>query len=629
MNKKTHAVLIFLFLAFILYLCKNRFVEPFGIEPFGIEPFGIEPFGIEPFGNQIIIHPDGSLNPQETTFSVLTYDSGLDSGYTQVGMCSDDNSWTKGEMTCRDYSLVESNCDDIGSDGRSALEACKVACDNCSTYKEITRRLPSPVEDTEEPSYALFEGEEGGEFGGAGGIDTREILGKLDSIDDRLDLMGDAVGGVGETVREELQFNLDSLRGDNDKYRQLQLLDSDQSGSISLEELLARISVGSTSAGGSSDYDAIRGNITLLSSNLKQRLVTFCEKTLLPLAENIKRNIDLPDANKITLTNIVEVDIDAMITEVGIVINEIRTGLDATGTAKTLNDNIISVIDLYGRLEIGVGGILNAGGTYDNINREIIPEMDLARNVIMTTPNLIINARRGTIDDDVQLVYLSWETLTPEDTKTELDILTLELVALHGNVATFPLYQVEVEALLDVVDLVTQGVEQFILDYPVPRSGDSAEMDAKQLVTDTVNNIRVAYRARELYLGKTGELDLLVDTALQFNTFADKARGLQNQLVTDLIGTANPPPGPGVGPGAGVPAAAGAGAGPGAGPGAGVPAAADADAAATPLPEDDDGIGALEIGAAFGITALLVGGGFYLFGGGDKSPAIHGDYVRF
>ena len=317
MNKKTHAVLIFLFLAFILYLCKNRFVEPFGIEP---------------FGNQIIIHPDGSLNPQETTFSVLTYDSGLDSGYTQVGMCSDDNSWTKGEMTCRDYSLVESNCDDIGSDGRSALDACKVACDNCSTYKEITRRLPSPVEDTEEPSYAQFEGEDGGEFGGAGGIDTREILGKLDSIDDRLDLMGGIVGGVGETVTDSLQFTLDSLRGDNDKYRQLQLLDSDQSGSISLDELLARISAGSTSAGGSSDPDDIRGNITLLSSNLKQRLVTFCEKTLLPLAENIKGNADLTTAT--------DADIDLVIQDVRDQIGVINSNLDPT------------LIDLYDYIDI-------------------------------------------------------------------------------------------------------------------------------------------------------------------------------------------------------------------------------------------------------------------------------------
>ena len=640
MNKKTHAVLIFLFLAFILYLCKNRFVEPFGIEPFGIEPFG----------NQIIIHPDGSLNPQETTFSVLTYDSGLDSGYTQVGMCSDDNSWTKGEMTCRDYSLVESNCDDIGSDGRSALEACKVACDNCSTYKEITRRLPSPVEDTEEPSYAQFEGEDGGEFGGAGGIDTREILGKLDSLNDKLLTVGDAVGGVGETVTDSLQFTLDSLRGDNDKYRQLQLLDSDQSGSISLDELLATISAGSASAGGSSDPDAIRGNITLLSSNLKQRLVTFCEKTLLPLAENIKRNIDLPDANKITLTNIVEDDIDAMITEVGIVINEIRTGLDAAGAPKSLNDNISDVIDLYEWLGINAGRVLTAGDTYNIINLEIIPQIDIVRNVILNTPNLIIDARRENIDDDVQLVYRYWETGTAEETVMELDNLTLELNGLYGDVAAFPNYQGEVEGLLDVVDFAMIGVNNFVANYPTPAApltgfaamaADPAKVAAKLLVTDAVNNIRVVYRARELYLGKTGELDLLVDTALQFNMFADKVRGLQNQLVTDLIGTANPPPGPGVGPagpaaaapGAG-PAAAGPGAaGPGAaaaGPGAGVPAAADADAAATPLPEDDDGIGALEIGAGIGIAAGAATLAWFLFGGGDTPPAIRaGEYVRF
>ena len=96
---------------------------------------------LEPFGNQIVIHPDTvELNPKETTFPVLTYDTDLDSGYTQASICSDDSSWRMGEKTCRDYSLSGSNCEDIGSDGRLAFDACKVACDNCNTYTEVKRR---------------------------------------------------------------------------------------------------------------------------------------------------------------------------------------------------------------------------------------------------------------------------------------------------------------------------------------------------------------------------------------------------------------------------------------------------------------------------------------------------------
>jgi hypothetical protein len=151
MNKKLHFLLFCLLLIFIFYLCKDKLIEIFVLEPFGNQ--------LEPFGNQIIIHPDNAeLNPKETTFSVLTYDSDLGSGVTQASTCSDDSSWSNGDKTCRDYSIEGSNCEDIGSDGKSAFDACKVACDNCNTYTEVKRRLPSPIEDTDEPSYAQFEG---------------------------------------------------------------------------------------------------------------------------------------------------------------------------------------------------------------------------------------------------------------------------------------------------------------------------------------------------------------------------------------------------------------------------------------------------------------------------------------
>jgi len=52
-------------------------------------------------------------------------------------VCMDDFRWNKEGKTCRDYSIYGSNCNDIGEDGRRADEACKVACDNCSIYKNI------------------------------------------------------------------------------------------------------------------------------------------------------------------------------------------------------------------------------------------------------------------------------------------------------------------------------------------------------------------------------------------------------------------------------------------------------------------------------------------------------------
>ena len=176
MNKKTHAILLLLLFLFILYLSIDKIIH-----------------FIEPFKNQIIIHPDGSFNPQETTFSVLTYDKGLDSGYTQASICTDDNSWKKGTKNCRDYSLTGSNCDDIGDDGRSALDACKVACDNCIKYEPIKKRLPSPIEDTEEPSYAQFESSDGSDgSGNTGSVDFREVINRLDEIDQKMEMLSNS-----------------------------------------------------------------------------------------------------------------------------------------------------------------------------------------------------------------------------------------------------------------------------------------------------------------------------------------------------------------------------------------------------------------------------------------------------
>ena len=140
MNKKLHFLLFSFLLVIVLYLCKDCIQSYTG------------KLSLEPFGNQVIIHPDNAnLDPQETTFSVLTYDTDLGSGITKVSTCSE----------------------------------------NCDTSQGVKRRLPSPVEDVDEPSYAQFEGSGGSGSGTVdiGGTDIREIMGRLDDMDEKIGLM--------------------------------------------------------------------------------------------------------------------------------------------------------------------------------------------------------------------------------------------------------------------------------------------------------------------------------------------------------------------------------------------------------------------------------------------------------
>lgn len=79
--------------------------------------------------------------------------------------CLDDYKWRKETKTCRDYSIFGSDCSDIGEDGRTADEACRVACDNCSTYTNIE----------------FLEKEEI--------IDSRHILYKINQLENKLKLL--------------------------------------------------------------------------------------------------------------------------------------------------------------------------------------------------------------------------------------------------------------------------------------------------------------------------------------------------------------------------------------------------------------------------------------------------------
>ena len=111
---------------------------------------------IEPFKNQILIKPAtgiGSFDPRETTFSLLAYDS----DYSQ------DNKYKE--------------------------------------KKRILIRQPSQIKDIREPSYVQFddmgdkEDKEDKDFsdiggvGGVGGVDIREILGKIQSLDEKMNML--------------------------------------------------------------------------------------------------------------------------------------------------------------------------------------------------------------------------------------------------------------------------------------------------------------------------------------------------------------------------------------------------------------------------------------------------------
>lgn len=198
MNKKLHLFLFCLAVFLIFYLCKDNIINLINNL-------------IEPFTDQIIIQPDNkTLNPKETTFSILTYDSNIETGITQASICNDDPKWTKDNKTCRDYSLNNSNCNDIGDNGVSALEACRVACDNCDTYKEIKRRLPSPTQEIDEPPYSQFE--ESDDITGIGSEDYRELYSKLDEMSEKIQNIETTVG----TSISQMGVELSNLAGSKD-----------------------------------------------------------------------------------------------------------------------------------------------------------------------------------------------------------------------------------------------------------------------------------------------------------------------------------------------------------------------------------------------------------------------------
>lgn len=156
---------------------------------------------IEPFKNQILIQPAtgiGSFDPRETTFSVLAYDS----DYSQ------DNKYKE--------------------------------------KKRILIRQPSQIKDIREPPYVQFDDMENKDFsgvGGVGGVDIREILGKIQSLDEKMNMLiinNDPNTCNHEESRDFIINNTEELNSDSSdediKDFIISSLERDYPGTFSLSE---------------------------------------------------------------------------------------------------------------------------------------------------------------------------------------------------------------------------------------------------------------------------------------------------------------------------------------------------------------------------------------------------------
>ena len=82
--------------------------------------------------------------------------------HVSESLCKDDPKWTSSSgKTCMDYSIEGSQCSDTGTGGKTATDACLVACNNCPSHITLERseghmydRLPSPVAEGVEPPYS-------------------------------------------------------------------------------------------------------------------------------------------------------------------------------------------------------------------------------------------------------------------------------------------------------------------------------------------------------------------------------------------------------------------------------------------------------------------------------------------
>ena len=152
-----------LIIILLICLCKNH-----------IDGFGMGGQLILPRLEQSIIYPGSSFyNPS---------------------LCKNDPEWTKGDLTCMDFSLENANCDDIGDNGSSALESCQISCDSCKNDTQMYRRenkmlerLPSPVSevDINLESYGIV--------GDMGDDISNSYAGLYSELEDKIDVLTDEI----------------------------------------------------------------------------------------------------------------------------------------------------------------------------------------------------------------------------------------------------------------------------------------------------------------------------------------------------------------------------------------------------------------------------------------------------
>ncbi len=98
--------------------------------------------------------------------------------YTEI--CRDDPLWRKDNKTCLYYSLKDSNCLDVGDNGKTAFESCLVACDNCNIGKIETPSIEAYDEiHDEHTDYSPL--------GDNDRTDIRYIYNQIDELNKKID----------------------------------------------------------------------------------------------------------------------------------------------------------------------------------------------------------------------------------------------------------------------------------------------------------------------------------------------------------------------------------------------------------------------------------------------------------
>ena len=129
-------------------------------------------------------------------YAILSQGLNESTKHVRETLCKDDPKWTSSSgKTCLDYSIEGANCSDTGTGGKTAKDACLVACNNCPSHIKLERskghmydRLPSPVAEGVEPPYSSLLDDKEWKMGTTSDISRNpEIGNKLDDIEEKLD----------------------------------------------------------------------------------------------------------------------------------------------------------------------------------------------------------------------------------------------------------------------------------------------------------------------------------------------------------------------------------------------------------------------------------------------------------